>query len=291
MARKRTNPPEPKIPLELLVERNEAETKLNERIAKGKEIRKKAINTARELDDSEKQYDKWDDFNKELLKRLFSSEELCQQYSSLVGVPVLVFQQKHLREEVEEFYEKIDTKNHRLESIIERLELIPVKNLQNSGFVSAQPSNTLNENQIFIVHGRDESAKLEVARFVEKIGFEPIILHEQASGSRTIIEKIESYSNVGFGIVIYTPCDIGAINTTTPPDLKGRARQNVVFEHGFLIGKLGRSRVCPLVKGQVETPNDIADIVYTSMDTGSWQIDLAKELRAVGYQVDFNKVI
>ena len=148
----------------------------------------------------------------------------------------------------------------------------------------------LNKSQIFIVHGHDSEVKLEVARFIEKIGFEAIILHEQASNSQTIIEKIESYTDVGFGVVIYTACDVGAMKSKSN-ELQNRARQNVVFEHGFLIGKLGRSNVCSLVKGTVETPSDISGVVYTSMDSGHWKIELAKELKQSGYDVDMNKVI
>ncbi len=114
-------------------------------------------------------------------------------------------------------------------------------------------------------------------------------MHEQVSNSKTIIEKIESYSDVGFGVVIYTDCDVGAKKLDSE-NLNKRARQNVVFEHGFLMGKLGRSNICSLVKGDIEVPNDISGIVYTSMDSGSWQIELAKEMKASGYEVDMNKV-
>lgn len=141
-----------------------------------------------------------------------------------------------------------------------------------------------NNSQVFIVHGHDEIAKLDVANFISSLGLEPIILHMQASSGMTIIEKIEHYSNVGFGIVLYTPCDVGS----KVGDLTGkyRARQNVVFEHGYLIGKLGRPRVTAIVKGDVETPNDISGVVYVSMDRqGSWQDQLKVEMRSVGYQV------
>jgi predicted nucleotide-binding protein len=148
----------------------------------------------------------------------------------------------------------------------------------------------LNYTQVFIVHGHDEEAKSKAARFVEKLGFEAIILHEQASSSKTIIEKIEEYSNVGFGIILYTPCDIGA-KKCEKPDLKSRARQNVIFEHGFLIGKIGRSRVCAIVKGDVETPNDISGVVYVSMDASdAWCYSIAKEMKKAGYKVDMNKI-
>lgn len=173
------------------------------------------------------------------------------------------------------------------------------KDITKQVFKKAQTNNSQKETKItheydkskvFIVHGHDNEAKTEVARFIEKIGFEPIILHEQANSSKTIIEKIESYSNVGFGVVLYTACDVGAKQSESS-NLNNRARQNVVFEHGFLIGKLGRKNVCQFVKGDIETPNDISGVVYISMDSRSWQIELAKEMRASGYSIDMNKVI
>lgn len=155
--------------------------------------------------------------------------------------------------------------------------------------IPKQTSSTNNSNKVFIVHGHDNGAKQEVARFLEKLGLEPIILHEQASSQKTIIEKIESYAEqVGFGVVLYTACDIGGKDKD---NLQSRARQNVVFEHGYLIGLLGRDKVCPLVKGNIETPGDISGVVYTSMDeAGSWHLPLARELKNAGYQIDSTKL-
>uniref|UniRef100_UPI0038B72335 TIR domain-containing protein n=1 Tax=Desulforapulum autotrophicum TaxID=2296 RepID=UPI0038B72335 len=67
--------------------------------------------------------------------------------------------------------------------------------------------------------------------FVEKLGFEAIILHETASSGRTIIDKIENYSGVGSAVVLYTPDDVGKVKSETE-NLNVRARQNIVFEHG-----------------------------------------------------------
>ena len=142
-----------------------------------------------------------------------------------------------------------------------------------------------NKDQIFIVHGHDEHAKNDVKAYVESKGLEPIILHLQASGGRTIIEKIDHYTNVGFGIVLYTECDIGAKRDSL--SFKWRARQNVVFEHGYLIAKLSRLRVAALVKGSVETPNDISGVVYVSMDAaGNWKDELDAELQNAGFEVN-----
>ncbi|MCG7517924.1 TIR domain-containing protein [Vibrio sp. MMH1-50] len=147
-----------------------------------------------------------------------------------------------------------------------------------------EDGSSFNKNQVFIVHGHDEHAKNDVKAYVESKGLEPIILHLQASGGRTIIEKIDHYSNVGFGIVLYTECDLGAKRDTL--SFKWRARQNVVFEHGYLIAKLSRERVAALVKGSVETPNDISGVVYVSMDAaGTWKDELDAELRNAGYEI------
>jgi len=147
----------------------------------------------------------------------------------------------------------------------------------------------LDLSKVFVVHGHDALLMTEVARFIEKLGLEPIILHEKASSGKTIIEKIEKYSNVGFGIVLYTPCDLGASKDEIT-NLRPRARQNVVFEHGFLMGKIGRKNVCALVKETVETPNDISGVVYISVEN-EWKLNLAKEMRSSGYQIDMNLVI
>ena len=149
----------------------------------------------------------------------------------------------------------------------------------------------MDKSKVFIVHGHDNAAKESLARFVEKIGLEAIILHEQASSGQTIIEKIEENTNVGFAIVLYTACDVGA-SKEEKDQLKPRARQNVVFEHGYLIGKIGRKNVCALVKGNIETPNDISGVVYIKMDESkAWKYQVAKEMKACGYEFDPSKLL
>ncbi len=152
-----------------------------------------------------------------------------------------------------------------------------------------KPKVPMDKSKVFIVHVHDNAAKEAVARFVEKIGLKAIILHEQASSGKTIIEKIEEYTNVGFAIVLYTPCDEGG--PKGKDQLKARARQNVVFEHGYLIGKIGRKNVSALVKGDIEKPTDISGVVYIPMDEGDgWKLTVGKEMKACGYDIDLNKI-
>jgi predicted nucleotide-binding protein len=156
--------------------------------------------------------------------------------------------------------------------------------------INKHTRNDRKSKRIFVVHGHDELLKIKTARFIEKLGYEAIILHEQASRGMTIIEKIEANTDVGFAIVLYSPDDKG--NTAAAADngeLLMRARQNVVFEHGYLIARLSRAHVVPLVSGKMELPSDISGVVY--VDDTSWQFEIAKEMKAVGYTIDFNKLI
>jgi predicted nucleotide-binding protein len=144
--------------------------------------------------------------------------------------------------------------------------------------------------RIFIVHGHDVAVRESVARFLEKIDLEVVILHEQANQSRTVIEKIEANSDVGFAVVLLTPDDEG--RALGEDNLEPRARQNVLLELGYFIARLGRANVCALKKGNVAIPSDFAGVVWTPMDdNGGWKAELAKELKAAGYEIDWNRVM
>ena len=139
----------------------------------------------------------------------------------------------------------------------------------------------MENKDVFIVHGHDSGLKNEVARFITNMGYNPIILHEQPNRGKTIIEKIETFSNVCYAIILYTPCDKGASNNDQ--DLLPRARQNVVF---------GRERVCALIKEEVERPGDVDGIVYVTYDDrGAWKKDIAKEFNTLGMHFNHNALL
>lgn len=150
-------------------------------------------------------------------------------------------------------------------------------------------ANTICESmkiKVFIVHGHDNALKQEVARMIEKQGLEAIILSEQVNRGKTIIEKFEEHSDVGAAICLFTGDDYGKAKDTNSENL--RARQNVVFEAGYFMGKLGRENVILIANPDIEIPSDLKGVVYTNEK--SWQIDVLKELKAIGYAVDFNKL-
>jgi predicted nucleotide-binding protein len=155
---------------------------------------------------------------------------------------------------------------------------------------AAHPTLMAPKNRVFVVHGHDEGAKHAVARFLEKLGLEAIILDEKPDQGRTIIEKFESYAiDVGFAVIVLTPDDVGHLKTAS--DDQERARQNVIFELGYFVGKLGRGRACLLRKGDVEMPSDLAGVIYTELDAADgWTQRLVRELKAAQIQFDANRL-
>lgn len=147
------------------------------------------------------------------------------------------------------------------------------------------------EKKVFVVHGHDSAAKESVARFIEKVGLMPIILHEQPNIGRTIIEKFEIFSDVNFAVVLFTPDDEG-YPAGSEANRRMRARQNVVLELGYFIGKLGRKRVCALFVEDVEMPSDYRGVLYIKIDTeGGWKTKLAQELVEAGIKINLEGLL
>ena len=145
-----------------------------------------------------------------------------------------------------------------------------------------------NTNQIFLIHGRDHGTRETVARFLENLGLEPVILQEQPDEGQTIIEKFEQYARVNFAVALFTSDDVGGL----PDDgLQPRVRQNVVFELGYFIGKFGRNRVRVLVKGAPEIPSDYSSVLYIPLDEAEgWKLALGRELRNAGFEIETDRI-
>ncbi len=145
-------------------------------------------------------------------------------------------------------------------------------------------------NNIFIVHGHDESLTDKLEAFLYRKGLKPIVLHKEVNEGSTIVEKFErNASNSSYAFVLLTPDDLGCKKREQieNKDLKLRARQNVIFEFGYFVGKLGRKRVCCLYKGIEEFPTDVNGMLYIDV---SEKFEIAEnkiidELKNAGYEL------
>lgn len=163
-----------------------------------------------------------------------------------------------------------------------------VKSVEEMGgsVMKLQEIKEIDFSRVFIVHGHNDALKQEVARIIEKQGLEAIILSEQVNGGKTIIEKIEENSDVGAAICLFTGDDYG--KTRDAKEEKLRARQNVVFEAGYFMGKLGRKNVIVVADKNLELPSDMQGVVYT--DSTNWKAEVLQGLDEIGYPIDFNKL-
>jgi predicted nucleotide-binding protein len=267
---------------------------LSERIERGKELLEREIPTPDELKAARADYYTWSEFNVQLLKRRFTTDELATDYSGggfFFGGGATTFFQ-----DVEEYRDDVRTKVRRLNSILEQVPLY-------EGTAESPPatakSRSLEIDQmskggpIFLVHGHAEGPKREIAAFLTAVtGSAPIVLHERPSEGRTIIEKLEYFGGqAGCAIVILTADDEGR-ERGSESTLRWRGRQNVVLELGFFIGALGRARVALLYESDVELPSDMKGVLYVRLDdAGGWKMILARELKAAGLPADLNAAI
>jgi len=157
---------------------------------------------------------------------------------------------------------------------------------------SSPSSDGEHGNRVFVVHGHDEELKQSVARTIDRLGLESVILHEKPNKGRTIIEKFHDYSAVGFAVCLLSADDIGRAVGSSEDSY--RARQNVVLELGFFLGRLGRERVAAIYRPheQFELPSDYSGVLFIEYDNeGAWRFKLAKELKATGYQLNVDSIL
>lgn len=283
---------EGKILPKLRVSKEEAYQQIEAQIEKGRQLHVQQISAKDDLNRMSRESNNWSKYNIYLLTKIFDNSAMAMEYEDFNYNPPDISELEYLAYQANitsYLQSKIDEYRTGISDSINSLQLI-LKLLKLCDGPSDTDLSTVG-NEIFIVHGRDDGIKETVARFVEKLGLKATILHEQPSGGQTIIEKLEKYAdNAGFAIVLLTPDDIGSLKDEIENEDKPRARQNVVFELGYFMGRLGRQRICPIFKGKIEKPSDIDGVIYVSMDGENWKLKLGQEIKNAGFPVDMNKI-
>ena len=262
------------------------------RITKSRAIERlqNLVDEASELDPedvSSQKFKKWTEKAYSAVFHIFGEDS--RQYSRLPGGHSLT--PRGIREYFDSMISHVESSLDDVKYFWEDDELSSRNALDSTVMASNVSGDSPPSNRVFVIHGHDEGARDAVARFLERLGLEPIILHEKSSGGRTIIEKFEQNADVGFALALLTPDDMGSPQGEED-DLKPRARQNVIFEFGFFIGRLGRERVCALPKGDVEFPSDYKGVLYIPLDVdGGWKLKLMKELKEAGLEIDSEKAV
>lgn len=238
-------------------------------------------------------FEKWRKDAEVAVRRAFGKEsEEYVAFRNIEFLPGIVVRGMDSSVWTESFRAGLSTAEAQLASMIDQIaEYWPAEESV-GGSESAARDAGYDSKSVFLIHGHDTATRETVARTLEQLGLEPIILHEQLSGGHTIIEELERHASVGFAVVLLTKDDIGGKADDDPAGMKPRAGQNVVFEFRYFIGRLGRERVCPLVEEGLEQPSDASGVVYIPLDEqGGWQIRLSRELVGAGFNVDANRLL
>ena len=247
-----------------------------------------SIDQLKQLPRFSPQFKKWCRDTEVAISNTFGDKpKYAKDFTDIRYIPIVISSNMPYSDDQGFYVRGLESAASVIESMIDEIEEYWEDDHQPISAPSAGPNGPEITNQVFIVHGSDDGAKDAVARFLTRLGLEPIVLHEQPNQGRTIIEKFEQYAKVGFAVVLLTPDDSCA-DTHQPGSSRPRPRQNVILELGFFLGNLGRDRTCALRKGDVELPSDYSGILYISMDDRAWKLDLVRELKQAGLDVDAN---
>lgn len=144
------------------------------------------------------------------------------------------------------------------------------------------PAST--EKKIFIVYGGNPPELGTLKGFLQASNITVIDLAETPGTGKTIIEEFQAQAaNSDFALILATP-------ETEGTDGKWYMRQNVIFEYGYFIAKLGRenARLLLVSHGKnLDIPSDIRGTKYISMEQGNWLNLLSQALKAAGFSPIF----
>jgi predicted nucleotide-binding protein len=147
------------------------------------------------------------------------------------------------------------------------------------------------ERKVLIIPGREEEKKGKVAGFLKELDLEPFFPDGAASRGMSLPEKYKSYEDAAFAIILLTGDDMG-YPQEEPEEPKPRPAQNVIFEVGFLMGRLDPNRVCALYEEGLDLPSEFKGSILIPYDEGGlWKLMVARALKMAEVEVDLNKAI
>lgn len=295
----------------LRVSQKDAREKINNQTIKGLALCNDAIRliSTKSFGDKEDKFrsiielsNRWSRDNEVLLDRLFNSTVVSEIDYTNFSVPEYTIQTPRrvdipdLIDRIYSYDESMESSINSLEGICGRLHLYDrvsevSQHASTNKDVSDNPSPSSTKH-VFIVHGRDDESRYQVALFVKELGLNDIMLDRQPDeGIIAILDKFEREAKkADFAIALLTPDDVGALKNEAETQLNSRPRQNVVFELGYFISALGRQKVCLLIKGEIENPSDLDGMLYKRMDGDEWKLKVARDMQKAELPVDLNDV-
>jgi predicted nucleotide-binding protein len=153
---------------------------------------------------------------------------------------------------------------------------------------SALAPRSASGHRVAVVCRLDAAVGKAAAEFVERLGLEPAMVQADASpGQSRPIDALDEVRGADYAIVMLPANELGASSGSAT------VRPEVLLEAGFLIGAVGRRRVCFLFDGPPSLAPELEGVVMRHVldEAGVWRLLLAREMKQAGLDVDMNRAL
>jgi predicted nucleotide-binding protein len=148
----------------------------------------------------------------------------------------------------------------------------------------SQPVSEL-QRRILVVPGSDQLVNDEVLAFLSSVSAEIVKKDDDRRRGESLLDHLNRCGAMDFAVVILAADFFFYPRTQKPDSARLMAAQEIVFQMGYLVAKLGRERVVILYQesDHFRRPTDYFDIYYVPVTSNAvWKTDLAKRLKACG---------
>ena len=216
---------------------------------------------------------KWDDHNRELLRRLFKIEAPRQGYERAGPVPPGGSSPKL---ELERLRASVEDKVAFLQALLDHLDRHSVSTA--GGATEALGGGSGARAPVLVVHGADTSLARTVGRFLEAQRLIPVIVGDAPGEGEIRLDQIDAYPDARFAVVLVPGDSVGGGARAAHPD--------ALLKLGYLAGRMGVARVCALIQPGVPDPGRLLRIKTLEFDeAGTWRAQLASRLKSAGFEV------
>jgi predicted nucleotide-binding protein len=156
----------------------------------------------------------------------------------------------------------------------------------------AEREEKLDNRKVLIISGQEKEKKFALVDFLKQLGLKPVLPQEEPGPEKNLIDKFEKYSDVAFAILLLTGDDYG-YPKGKPEEARPRPKQNVIFELGFLIGRLKQNNIfCALYEEGLDLPPVYQGNFFIPYDSeGLWKLFIARAMKMANVDVDMNKAL
>lgn len=216
---------------------------------------------------------KWDDQNREVLRRLFKTDATRLSYDKTGNVPPGASSPAL---ELERLRDSVSDKIGLLQAILDQLE-----GVADAGGGDGARASGSGKTPVFVVHVDEPALARTVARVLESQRFAPVIVSNRPGDGEIGVTQLEAYSEVRFAVVLVAGDQVAGTAHGARPERVPHGESLLWL--GYVAGRIGRKRVCALYQPGLPVPGrDLGMRGVEYDDAGAWKTLLAKRIETAG---------